>query len=114
MSCGALTVVMIVLTQLAGNVPAVPPFGHPGSPPPVASAVLLSDCPDNDACGVTGIANVTGVFVANGAGCVQVTCCNVLVHPAGNVPIVKPAGIWSMTLVTSVVAALPIFVSCNE
>ena len=39
----------------------------------------------------------------------QVTVCPADEQPAGNVPMVKPAGIVSVIVLTAVVAALPVF-----
>jgi hypothetical protein len=62
-----------------------------------------------EAVGVTGMTNTVVAFTAKPEAIVQVTTWPAAVQPAGNVPIVKPAGIVSLTVATAVVAAVPVF-----
>ena len=86
---------------------------HAGSPPPVTFAVFAIVVPLADACGVTGIVKVTGVFVARPAAIVHVTTWPVAEQPLGGVPTVSVEAIVSLTVVVAVVAADPVFVTVS-
>jgi hypothetical protein len=105
-SCGVFTGVVTVLVQLLAP-------GHDGSPPPDALPVFVTEVPARLACGVTGIANATGAFVARPAAIVHVTVWPRAEQPKGSVPIVRPVGIVSVIVVSAVVAAVPVFVSVS-
>jgi hypothetical protein len=105
------TVVVIEGLQRAGNVPV--PVGHPGSPPPRTLAVLVTLEPAA-AVGVTGITKLVLPLTASPAATVHTTVwlpAGFNTQPAGNVPIVKPVGIVSVTVEAAVVAAVPVLLN---
>ena len=105
LSFGAFTGVFVVLL---GQFEA-----QDGSPPPLTFAVFAIVVPFAAACGVTGITKLTGLPVARPAAIVQVTTWPVLPQPLGIAPSVSVEAIVSVTVVTSVVAAVPVFVTCS-
>jgi len=101
-SCGALTGVgPTVEVQRAAT-------GHVGSPPPLTVAVLVTLAPAARV-GVTGITKLVVALTARPGAIVQVTSWAAAVHPAGSVPMVRPAGIVSVMVDVAVVAAEPVF-----
>ena len=66
-----------------------------------------------DSVAVAGITKLAEPFTARPAATVQVTVCPADEQPAGNVPMVKPAGIVSVIVLTAVVAALPVFCTAS-
>ena len=86
---------------------------HDGSPPPPTYAVLEIVVPAAAALGVTGTAIVTDEFVPKPAGIEQVRTWPAIVQPAGAAPSVSVDANVSVTVVTAVVAALPVLVTVN-
>ncbi len=82
------------------------PDGHAASPPPLTVAVLVTFAAAA-AVGVTGMVKLVLPPTARPAAMVQVTVWPEALQPAGNVPMVRPAGIGSLTAVAAVVAAVP-------
>ena len=86
---------------------------QPGSPPPVALALFNTGL----AALAVGVTGITKLAVLPGAtlvrlATVQVTSCPVALQPAGSgVPMVRPAGMVSVMVVTPVVAALPVLLT---
>ena len=106
-TAGAFTGVFTVLWQFAVLV------GQLASPPPTTLAVLARVVPLAPGNGVTGMTKLTGAPVAKGAAIVHVTVCPLAVQPLGNVPIVKVLGIVSLIVLTAVVAAVPMLLTCK-
>ena len=104
-SWGALTGVVTVPEQRAVA-------GQVLSPPPLAVAVFVTDGVAASV-GVTGITKLVLPPAAKPAATVQVTVCPAAVQPAGKVPIVSPVGMVSVIVVTAVVAAVPVLLSCS-
>ena len=104
-SFGAFTGVFVVLL---GQFEA-----QDGSPPPLTFAVFAIVVPFAAAVGVTGIVKVTGVLVARPAAIVHVTTWPAAVQPDGIAPSVSVEAIVSLTVVTAVVAAVPVFVTVS-
>ena len=77
---------------------------HPGSPPPLTVAVLVTG---PATVGVTGIAKLTEAPGASPAGITQRTACSTAAHPAGSAPRVRLDGTLSATTAGAVVAAAP-------
>jgi len=82
--------------------------GHVVSPPPLAVAVLVTLAAAAGV-GVIGMMKLVLADTARPRAIVQVTVWPAAVQPAGNVPIVRPAGIVSVIVLTAVVAAVPVF-----
>ncbi len=99
-SFGALTGVVTVLLQSL-------PDGHAASPPPLTVAVLVTFAAAA-AVGVTGMVKLVLPPTARPAAMVQVTVWPEALQPAGNVPMVRPVGMVSVTVATAVVAAVPV------
>ena len=100
-SFGALTGVVTVLLQPSSA-------GQVASPPPVTDAVLVT-LAAAAAVGVTGMTKLLVPLVAGRpAAMVQVTVWPEAVQPGGNVPMVRPVGMVSVTVATAVVAAVPV------
>ena len=110
-SCGALIDVVVVPVQRTGRLGA--PVGQLGSPPPVAVALFVTDRPLRAGVGVTGTTKLTGEPVARPAAMVQVTTWPATLQPAGTMPMVRPVGMVSLTVVAAVVAAVPVLVTCK-
>jgi len=104
-SWGALTGVVTVPEQRAAA-------GQVLSPPPLAVAVFVTEGVAASV-GVTGITKLAVPFTASPAAIVQVTVCTATAQPAGKVPMVRPLGIVSVTVVAAVVAAFPVFCTDN-
>ena len=83
-----------------------------GSPPPLIVAVLVKLLPAA-AVGVTGITKLVLAPAARPAATVQVTVWPAAVQPAGSVPMVRPTGTGSVTVAASVVAAVPVLLTCS-
>ena len=93
--------VLTVLVQCAAA-------GQLASPPPLTVAVFTAGLAAA-AVGVTGIVNAVVALTARPVGIVQVTTWPAAVQPAGKVPMVRPAGMVSVIVLTAVVAASPVF-----
>ena len=105
-SCGAFTGVPVVLVQFG-----LLTFGQVGSPPPLTVAVLFTVVPLAMANGVTGMTKLTLAPTARPLATVQVTCCPVMLQPAGAAPTLRELGTLSLRVVAAVVAALPMLVT---
>ncbi len=104
-SCGAFTGVLTVLMQRAAA-------GQVGSPPPETVAVF-TDGLAAESVAVTGMMKLVFAPAARPAAIVQVTVWPAAVQPAGNVPMVRPAGMVSVMVLTAVVAAVPVLLTCS-
>ena len=100
-SCGALTGVVTDEVQRASA-------GHVASPPPLTVAELVTLEPAARV-GVIGMMKLTVALTARPDAIVQVTVWPTAEQPAGKVPIVRPAGIVSVMVLTAVVAMVPVF-----
>ena len=89
-----------------------PAPGHVGSPPPLTLAVFTTGLAAL-AVGVTGITKLVVAFTASPDATVHVTTWPAALQPAGNVPIVKPVGIVSVTVDTAVVTDVPVFCTAS-
>ena len=87
--------------------------GHPGSPPPLTVAVLVTVVPATAAVGITRITKLVVPPAARPAAIVHVTVWPAAVQPVGSVTIVKPAGIVSVIVAVAVVADVPEFCTCS-
>jgi hypothetical protein len=113
----ALAVFVSVSTgAFTGVGPAVPvqraAAGQVGSPPPEAVALLVTlGCAA--AVGVTGMMMLLDAPTRIAVVSVQVTVWPAAVQPPGSVPMVRPVGIVSVTVMLPMVVAVPVLVTVS-